>query len=575
MKLFISLYILLVSNFIYSQSDSNSIKIWNQFSLLDDSLKYTLFVGGPSSVCFNLNFDSSKIQLVENGSFFIKEQADLPFIFNKSPLLDAQYIIGDQLEQNLAIYHSQPLSNRSNYSVSFMKRSHDGYYLNQATNANFFQANYFSNSNNDNYTLKVSLKHHRVYNEQNGGIVNDSTFTDSEFDFLNRNFLPVNMNYAFSNDKLWRIKVQQHIFKMDSNLKTNKIKLTTSFDRRFRNYYDSLNASLFLYNYFDSIKSNDSLVQQSVNQEILYFLINHQDSTSSKSTAIFYNANGAIYTNYTIDTSFTNHDVGFKHFYNTPHSNFKVLARFTPFGFRKNNFDLHFDYSRSLFKQVIFKSTLNAKRITPNYVFNQFNSNHMIWNNSVNDVYYFSFKSSLGFGNFRIKSNQFWIKNPIYFNPDLSRISSLDTVQILQNGVQYQIHKKKFDFNIELIHQYQGGLSIYQLPKWLAYSSYYYKFLHSKSNSKLFVGFRARSFSVFNLMEYSPQINQFLVSNKREQESYIIADFIAKAEIKNVTIFTMLSHINAGLLGFRYFTSLHYPQPDRYFKFGLKWLFLD
>ena len=66
MKLFISFYILLVSNLFYAQLDSNTIKIWNQFSSLDDSLNYTLFIGGPSSVVFNLHFDSSKLQPFEN-----------------------------------------------------------------------------------------------------------------------------------------------------------------------------------------------------------------------------------------------------------------------------------------------------------------------------------------------------------------------------------------------------------------------------------------------------------------------------------------------------------------------------
>ena len=58
MKLFVSFYILLVSNLSYAQLDSNSIKIWNQFSSLDDSLNYTIFIGGPSSVGFNLHFDN-------------------------------------------------------------------------------------------------------------------------------------------------------------------------------------------------------------------------------------------------------------------------------------------------------------------------------------------------------------------------------------------------------------------------------------------------------------------------------------------------------------------------------------
>ena len=65
MKLFISFYILLVSNLFYAQLDSSTIKIWNQFSSLDDSLNYTLFTGGPSSVVFNLYFDSSRLQPFE------------------------------------------------------------------------------------------------------------------------------------------------------------------------------------------------------------------------------------------------------------------------------------------------------------------------------------------------------------------------------------------------------------------------------------------------------------------------------------------------------------------------------
>ena len=230
MKLFISFYILLVSNLFYAQLDSSTIKIWNQFSSLDDSLNYTLFIGGPSSVGFNLYFDSSRLQPFENGSIFTKEQADLPFIYQKVPVLDFQYIIGDQLEQNLAIYHSQPISNRSNYSLSFLKRSHDGYYLNQATNSNFLQANYFRKSKKENYSIKASLKHHRLYNEQNGGIQNDSSFTDANFDILNRNLIPINMNHGFSNDKLWRVNMKQTIYKSDSSSKSKRFDIITSFD---------------------------------------------------------------------------------------------------------------------------------------------------------------------------------------------------------------------------------------------------------------------------------------------------------------------------------------------------------
>ena len=575
MKLFVSFFILLVSNLFYAQLDSNSIKIWNQFSSLDDSLNYTIFIGGPSSVGFNLHFDSSRLEPFENGSLFTKEQVDLPFIYQKVPVLDFQYIIGDQLEQNLAIYHNQPISNRSNYSLSFLKRSHDGYYLNQATNSNFFQANYFRNSKKENYSIKASLKHHRLYNEQNGGIQNDSSFTDADFDILNRNLIPINMNYGFSNDKLWRVKMQQSIFKIDSSSKSIKLDLITSLDRRFRNYYDSLNANLFLFNHFDTLRSNDTLIQQDFRQQINYYLSYYKDSVLTKSMIVFYDANRSSFTNHGNDTILFNHNIGLKYILNKPKYDFNTTASYTPFGFRRNNLNFHLSYNRNLSKKNKFSSSLNAKRITPNYVFHQYSSNHVKWNDNVNDMYYIGLNTAITLRNIKLKSNQFWIKNPIYFNRDFNPVSTLDTVQIVQTSIEYAVQKKKMEFNIELQHQYQGGLPIYQLPEWLAFGSFYYKFLHAKSDAKLYLGVRIRSFSSFNLMEYSPQINQFLVSNERAQESYFIADLTAKAEIKSVTIFAMVSHLNAGVFGYRYFTSLHYPQPDRYFKFGLKWLFLD
>ena len=46
---------------------------------------------------------------------------DLTFIKNLTPTLEAQYIIGDELEQNLSIYHNQSISNRSYYALSFLK----------------------------------------------------------------------------------------------------------------------------------------------------------------------------------------------------------------------------------------------------------------------------------------------------------------------------------------------------------------------------------------------------------------------------------------------------------------------
>ena len=106
------------------------------------------------------------------------------------------------------------------------------------------------------------------------------------------------------------------------------------------------------------------------------------------------------------------------------------------------------------------------------------------------------------------------------------------------------MEKDFFTLLMILLYQYQGGLSIYQLPDWLGYARVYYKLNHEKSNSKLYLGLRGRFFSSFNLMDYSPQTNQFLVSNERLQNPYGIIDVLAKAEIKLQSSAKVFAHAN-------------------------------
>ena len=147
--------------------------------------------------------------------------------------------------------------------------------------------------------------------------------------------------------------------------------------------------------------------------------------------------------------------------------------------------------------------------------------------------------------------------------------------QVIKTILNHQIKGKRLYLLSELIHQFQGGGQIFQLPELIGQLKFNYTIIHQKSNLKLTLGINARYYSSFYLMSYSPTINQFSVSRERKQDQYFIADFITKTQIKNVTIFAMISHLNSGVMGYNYFTALNYPSPDRYLKFGLKWLFLN
>ena len=121
MRLLCVIIFLLTSFELSAHSDSTENKPWRQLSLTPDSNNYNLFFGGPTSIYKSIFFEVYDINKIAGDPMFIKEQDDIPYLWFNAPVVDAQYIIGDQLEQNLALYHNQAISKNANYAVSFLK----------------------------------------------------------------------------------------------------------------------------------------------------------------------------------------------------------------------------------------------------------------------------------------------------------------------------------------------------------------------------------------------------------------------------------------------------------------------
>ena len=578
MKLFSTIFFIFCLNFIYSNNDSLIVNPWSQLSLFPDSNNYNLFVGGPSSVFKSLLFQNHKLSILNDNPMHISEQSDMPNLNLNVPVVDVQYIIGDQLEQNLAIYHCQPISENSNYAISYLKRTHEGYYLNQGTNADYIQAHYLFKSKAEKYNLNTGIKHHRVFNRQNGGIQNDSNFINSSDVFSNRLLIDVNLNNAFTNDKLFKAYINQS-FDLNSSSdsvikKSNNLNFDLSYSRKFRNYYDSLESYNFLYNYFDSILTNDSLNKNIYSS---YFKYSFQSISDSLKTELFFGLKSELiaHNNHTIDTILNNHRLGIGYRRESHNSVVCLNAKYFPTGFKKNNFDLTLNLSKNISKLTNVSADFMIGQSRPVFELQNFTSNHQFWNNSFENLDLLSGSLLISYGKFSYNIDYSQISNPIYFNA-LSFPEQYEGLsQIIKSTLSHKTNRKKISLFSELIYQYQGGAQIFQLPELIGQLKFNYILTHKKSNLRLNLGINARYYSSFYLMNYSPSINQFSLSQEKLQSEYFIADFIAKTQIKNVTVYAMIAHLNSGFFGYNYFTALHYPSPDRYIKFGLKWLFLN
>jgi len=511
---------------------------------------------------------------------FFSEQEDIYFVNSNIPIVDAQYILGNESEQNLSLYHSQSVSNRSGYAVSFLKRSHDGYYSNQSTNNNYFQFSFNNKSRDSTYNMKFGLKYQRLYNQLNGGLTNDSNFINSNDFESNRKILNVNMQNSYATNRLFKSYINQNWIlsssKNDSTiLNIKKISFNNSFQRCTRVYFDSLNPDLFLNNFYSTESTHDSLLLDVFKSSIRYNIISNKDSII-QNLNIGWDSEILSYKNKLIDTILTNQSLSLDFSKSEINNSFRLGGNFYPLGYKKNNYEINFLYENYILKDKKFKISADLSEFRPVFEINNYQSNHHFWHNKqFNNILFWNASAEISAGLFSLKSQINQAYRPIYFSEYSEPLQFDSSLQVIQSSLNYNLIKKKYNLLTEIVYQYQGGAQILQLPDWVGQVKFNYIFGNEKSNLKLSLGVNAKVFSSYALPGYSSELNQFTISNERIQPSYFMIDFLAKTQIKSVTVFLMVSHLNSGLTGFDYFSAFHFPIADRCLKFGLRWVFLD
>ena len=581
MRICITLLFISFFSTFYSFNDTiKNPKSWTQMSLFPDSNLYNLFLGGPGSVKRSLKFSQNKLSIYNKHYMFFNEQKDIFFVNSNIPIVDAQYILGNESEQNLSLYHSQSVSKRSGYAVSFLKRSHDGYYTNQSTNNNYFQFYFNNRSIDSNYNMNFGLKHHRLYNQLNGGLTNDSNFINSNDFESNRKILNVNMQNSYATNRLLKLYLNQNWIlnssKSDSTiLNIKKISLNNSLKRTSRIYFDSLNPDLFLNNFYSAESTHDSLLLDIFTSSVKYHIISKKDSMVENFN-IGWHSEILSYKNKLIDTILTNQSVSLDFSKSKRNNSFILSGKFYPLGYKKNNYEINFFYESLFLKHKKIKISSDLNEFRPVFEIQNYQSNHHFWDSKqFNNILFWNSSAEISGDLFSLKSQISQVYKPIYFT-NHSEPSQFDSLsQVIQSSLNYNLVKKKYNLLTEIVYQFQGGAQIFQLPDWVGQVKFNYIFGKEKSNLKLSLGINAKVFSSYTLPGYSSELNQFTISDKRTQPSYFMVDFLAKTQIKSVTVFLMVTHLNSGLMGFDYFSAFHFPIADRCLKFGLRWVFLD
>jgi len=353
-------------------------------------------------------------------------------------------------------------------------------------------------------------------------------------------------------------------------------------------FYNSLNI------FIDSLSTSDEVRQTQLGNK---FMLKYSAGTFN--AGLYYYNEQMNYTyNIVPDSSFLNNDTIVKNTYDKNLSNSSVSffikskvfnnlyfsgnAEYFIQGYKDEDsrLDLNLYY---LFKgQSRISLMYNYKQSKPDYLYENYSSNHFIWQNSnlksiVNRDIGLNYNNKRYHFNAQISYSQ--LTNYLYLDSTAFVAQHQGQIDILSAALYKHFKWGIFNSVTNLVYQKTNTDSIYNIPEFNLYQSVFLEHLWqfpSTGGSLLWqLGFDYRYTSMYYSDRYMPPLGMFYTQNNILQPEYHCFDVFLNFAIRRARIYLKYSYINVLINKNYQFTSPYYPAPEPLFQFGFAWTFYD
>lgn len=240
--------------------------------------------------------------------------------------------------------------------------------------------------------------------------------------------------------------------------------------------------------------------------------------------------------------------------------------------------------------QLAVKAYLH--RLNPTFYQRHFHSKHAWWDQGLEKETRTRLEAMLSYQKTRTKirvafddmknytyfSNQYTITddygrkdNTVAVNQHTGNLSLL-TLQLMQD-----ISLGLFNWESVVTYQKSSNTNVLPVPDLNIYSNLYLRFMIAKV-LRIDLGADVRYFTKYYAPDYSPLLGQFVVQDHGDNNikvgGYPIVNVYANMHLKHTRFFVMMTHVNAGDGGNRFFTP-HYPLNGMLLRLGVSWNFFN
>lgn len=516
------------------------------------------------------------------------------FFSSLRPFTDLAYAMGSRKEQTFRVIHSHTIKKQVTLGAYFNIINALGHssFRQKSDEINTYFTGHFT-TRNRRYQAFAYYSYNRLKTMENGGILVDSIYEQAR---EGRNITQFSYGLKSALNRLtentWCLKhvLNADFRKFDSTSARNRgvslgqLSLTTTFTKPRYLYMDEgLEADYYPFFYgADSATVKDSMFIKNL-ENSLNWASNERSATNRPATFRFFAGlrHKYIEVHEQPQTSFLS--------YLTPSAGFNL--RLHPLltlsasgeyvlGNAFNN-DLHGMASIALRPGSAPASgllTFSARFSSTDFPWvarHSWSSYHR-WDNDFAKQQQLSLK--LGYERSRLSTWVQWtsLKNFLYWdvfsNPQQYKDPAISVVSLF---VKKTFVFGKFAIDNRAIMQYSTNANILHLPLFTATQSYLVTFAMFKKALGVQTGIDLWYNTPYYADAWNPDTRQFHLQYEKKTGNYLYIDVFLNLKIKRAILFLKLDHANAGLFGYNYYSTPHYPAADRAFKFGVSWLFHD
>lgn len=513
------------------------------------------------------------------------------------PYTEIRYVMATNREQNLNVIFTREIFRGFtiglDYALNFSP-SNKSPYLRSGINDQraFFTTQY--QTKNKRYGLIANYLRNKIVVEENGGLKYDSIFEDNiEQD---RRVIPVNLMKAENMVKQTGFFIEQYFNllppKRTSDSSKRKIDPgNISYSFRYRRnqmiYTDGDTLTPFYINNeapLDSASTYDSLYQSEFKNTLRWSNIGYHENPNDKIFYIYLGASHSI-----IKQMLP---------YDSVSSN---LTQLTPFGGIAFNFGRSFhlnvdinyvfgnynqdDYSiNAVLNQYLgnearnigfLKFGLNITNRTPEWYYNNYQSNYYRWSNNLKKEKYLILSGSYNYKQFSVGAKFNTIENYTYLNDSVRPKQIEKGESLLELYAEGTIPMNKFGINTRVVYQTTSQPNIIRVPAISGVLDIYLRTPIFKSAAVLQTGFQFTYFSEYYADAYMPELRLFYLQNDKKIGNYPYMDFYLTLMVKRARMFFKVAHFNSYFGDYRYYLAPNYPARDSRFCFGVSWRFHD